>query len=264
INDIEVRMFGEYYECDCLGKTSGHPVFLTLGNISTWLQNSADSKVLLGFLPKVQGTMIKTTNAFRIFQYKTYQKCLKTMLDPLLKRPDKLYFGIQEWVVRFAACISVFIAYILKVDEITATYKTANSKMPCYSCLVQQRKEYSVYNVENAFWEFPNFDDHLRHIPHFLELKLFSKLGQLKIMTAADYRNLMKVKSNELVPTVSKVICHKTEGFGKILYELKLNAIETRVNFLKSSNQTHPNFIEELSQLIPALNAFLDMSLQDS
>jgi len=37
------------------------------------------------------------------------------------------------------------------------------------------------------------FNDRLRQIPHFLYLKLFSKLGQIKIMMAGDYRNVMKI-----------------------------------------------------------------------
>ena len=37
------------------------------------------------------------------------------------------------------------------------------------------------------------FDDRLRQIPRFPGLKLFNKFGQLKIMTAADYRHMMKI-----------------------------------------------------------------------
>ena len=37
------------------------------------------------------------------------------------------------------------------------------------------------------------FDNCLRQIPHFSGLKLLSKLGHLKLSTASDYRNLMKV-----------------------------------------------------------------------
>ena len=37
------------------------------------------------------------------------------------------------------------------------------------------------------------FDGRLRQIPRFPGLKLFSKLGQLKVMTAADYRHVMKI-----------------------------------------------------------------------
>src|SRR5277367_1244761 len=37
------------------------------------------------------------------------------------------------------------------------------------------------------------FDERLRQIPRFPGLKLLSKVGQLKVMTAADYRHIMKI-----------------------------------------------------------------------
>jgi len=37
------------------------------------------------------------------------------------------------------------------------------------------------------------FDDRLRQIPRFPGLKLFSKVGQIKVMTAGDYRHIMKI-----------------------------------------------------------------------
>ena len=37
------------------------------------------------------------------------------------------------------------------------------------------------------------FDERLRRIPRFPKLKLLSKLGQLKVMTAADHRHIMKI-----------------------------------------------------------------------
>ena len=37
------------------------------------------------------------------------------------------------------------------------------------------------------------FDDRLRQIPRFPGLKLLSNLGQLKVITAADYRHIMKI-----------------------------------------------------------------------
>jgi len=37
------------------------------------------------------------------------------------------------------------------------------------------------------------FNERLRQIPHFSGLKLLSKVGQLKVMTASDYRHIMKI-----------------------------------------------------------------------
>lgn len=37
------------------------------------------------------------------------------------------------------------------------------------------------------------FDERLRQIPRFPGLKLLSKIGHLKVVTAADYRHIMKI-----------------------------------------------------------------------
>jgi len=73
------------------------------------------------------------------------------------------------------------------------------------------------------------------------------------------------VKRKELTPTASKVIQRKTEGFGKVLWELSLENIEAKVRSLKRlQNPPHPNFIEELSQIISTMDTFLNTSSQDS
>ncbi|CAG8679312.1 24484_t:CDS:2, partial [Dentiscutata erythropus] len=163
-----------------------------------------------------------------------------------------------------------------------------------------------------------------KKIPRFPGLKLFNKLGQLKVMTAADYRHIMKVilfalddifdrwnqitckelcklytrfskmyimsqqesfteidlknfedqwsgplvphKKNPISLTIKIIIklFIANERFGKVLWELKLDAIDEKVKSLKSSNQIHPNYIEGLSEIVPALYAFLDTPSQDS
>jgi hypothetical protein len=210
-NNSETRKYGEPYECDWwletekslppmnhllsvilysdattfdgLGKTSGHPVFLTLGNLPNRVRNSPESKVLLGFLPRVQDSGIKVTESFRSLQRETFHKCFDIMLRPLLEKPDALYFGIKGREMMFAARISFFLSDMLEADDITATYKSARCKMPCHTCMVlrndlnkmdlesaasirthenmqqiikdHQEKDYSVHSTENAFWKFP-------------------------------------------------------------------------------------------------------------
>ena len=104
------------------------------------------------------------------------------MLRPLLVKPDSLHFGIKGRVKIFAARISFFLADMLEADEITATFKSANCKMPCHTCMVlrenlnkmdlesapprthenmqqvirnEQKKDHSVHSTCNAFWKFP-------------------------------------------------------------------------------------------------------------
>jgi len=77
---LSIILYSDATTFDGLGKTSGHPVFLTLGNLPNSFRNSPEAKVLLGFLPKVQDSGIKTTDAFRSLQREVYHKCFDIML----------------------------------------------------------------------------------------------------------------------------------------------------------------------------------------
>ena len=73
------------------------------------------------------------------------------------------------------------------------------------------------------------------------------------------------MKRKELTSTSRKVVRRKTEGFGNILWEISLDAIDSKIEFFeKSENPPHQNFVEGLSNIIPALDIFLDTSSQDS
>ncbi|GET51387.1 hypothetical protein GLOIN_2v1848756 [Rhizophagus irregularis DAOM 181602=DAOM 197198] len=189
---LSIILYSDATTFDGLGKSSGHPVFVTLGNIPNRVQNLPEAKILLGFLPKVQDTGIKTT--FQSLQHDVYHKCFKIMLQPLLEKSEALYFGINGQVITFAARISFFLADMLEADDITATYKGARCKMPCHTCMVLQSdlnnmslklenvphrthenmkqvindgqgKEYSVHSVENSFWKFPNLNIYEACVP---------------------------------------------------------------------------------------------------
>lgn len=54
------------------------------------------------------------------------------------------------------------------------------------------------------------FDDRLRQIPRFSGLKLFNKFNQLKVLTASDYRNMMKTAIfalDDIFDTWAKITC---------------------------------------------------------
>ena len=67
-----------------------------------------------------------------------------------------------------------------------------------------------------------------------------------------------------MTPFTKKIIHRKTEGFGNILWELLLDAIDSKIKSLKEfENPPHQNFIEGLSQIITALDTFLDTTSLD-
>ena len=68
-----------------------------------------------------------------------------------------------------------------------------------------------------------NFDDCLRQIPHFPNLKLFNKFEQLKVITASDYRHIMKIAIfalDDIFDRWSEITCNELcelfAKFGKI------------------------------------------------
>ena len=63
-NLLSIILYSDATTFDGFGKTSGHPVFLTFGNLPNQAQNMVEVKVLLGFLLKVQDTGIKTSEYF--------------------------------------------------------------------------------------------------------------------------------------------------------------------------------------------------------
>jgi hypothetical protein len=176
-------LYSDAITFDGLGKTSGHPIFITFDNLPNLVQNLPEAKILLGFLPKVQDTSIRSTENFQNLQHEVYHKCFKIMLQSLLEKPNTLYFGINGRQMTFAARISFFLADMLEVNDVTATYKGARCKIPCHTCMVLQSdlnnmslnlenmnfrthenmqqvirngqgKEFSVHSVKNVFWKF--------------------------------------------------------------------------------------------------------------
>jgi hypothetical protein len=68
-----------------------------------------------------------------------------------------------------------------------------------------------------------------------------------------------------LTSTNRKVVHRKIEGFGKFLWEISLDSIDLKIkSWKKSENPPHQNFVEGLSNIISALDIFLDTSSQNS
>ena len=68
-----------------------------------------------------------------------------------------------------------------------------------------------------------------------------------------------------MIPITRKLVNRKTKGFGKILWKISLDVIDSKIKSLKKSeNPSHSNIIEGLSQIISTLDTFLNTFSQDS
>ncbi|PKY60818.1 hypothetical protein RhiirA4_431393, partial [Rhizophagus irregularis] len=216
------RIFSEQYNCNWWQQTESQlkigsrvlSIILysdatlcdSLGNIPSWQRNKKNAKVLLGYMPILQSKNQATRNSdnFRKLIRKVTKRCWSILLRPIMKL-DELELNIKNVQITFAPRISVFLADMLEANAITCTYKSANCKMPCPSCIVhiedlnnmniskenitlrtpnsmasviqnKKAKEYSIHDQKNVFWNFPNLNVYEAVLPdrmHHLDLGLF-------------------------------------------------------------------------------------------
>ena len=63
-NDLlSIIIYADATTCDHLGKTSEHPIYISLSNIPSWLRNKPDAKILIGYLPKIKAKDNMTRNS---------------------------------------------------------------------------------------------------------------------------------------------------------------------------------------------------------
>ncbi|RHZ88118.1 hypothetical protein Glove_26g229 [Diversispora epigaea] len=187
---------------DSLGKSSLHPIYISLGNIRTWRRNKEDAKQLLGYLPILSANNEGQTSRFKRLARETFHNSLKFLLDPLFDE-DGIDFKINNKNIWFFPRISTVIGDWPEACTFSLTFKSANSNYPCHfcqthrndltsirkDCIIIRNKEnmQEYYNngsaesigleqVYNYFWTIPNIDIYAVTVPdrmHHLDLGLF-------------------------------------------------------------------------------------------
>ena len=134
---LSIMIYADSTTCDHLGKTSEHPIYISLGNIPNWQRNKPDAKVLVGYLPKLKAkdNTTKNSEAFRKLQRQVFQRCLRILLSPIMNQTD-MYFVVKNEIHVFTPKISVILADMAEAGTFTATYLPSTSKRPCYNCLI--------------------------------------------------------------------------------------------------------------------------------
>jgi hypothetical protein len=198
---LSIIIYADSTTCDHLGKTSEHPIYISLGNIPNWLRNKPESKVLVGYLPKLKAkdNITKNSGSFRQLQRQVFQRCLRILLSPILNKSD-MYFVVKGEICQFTPKISVILADLAEVATFTATYLPSTSRRPCCFCLIDNEdlnnmalinvtlrtpekmkeaidrnraNELSIHSDFNFFWKFDDFNIYSATVPdrmHLLDL----------------------------------------------------------------------------------------------
>ena len=183
---LSIILYSDATNCDTLGKSFLHPIYVSLGNISTWRCNKPDAKQLLGYLLiiKSSNTTEKRSQAFKNIVRKTFHKSLEIILEPIISLKNGIDLLINNKTFWFFLKISVIIADWPEAATFCLTYKFSNSSNPCHFCLVKRdnladinlsdeyiiprnhenmiesfnlnlEKSVSIESVENFFWKLP-------------------------------------------------------------------------------------------------------------
>ena len=184
---LSIILYSDATTCDHLGKSSEHPVYLTLGNIISWRRNKPDAKVLLGYLPQLKAKTIsqKRSEGFRLIKRALYQYSLNILIRPLLDyQSDGFDLKTDNDVLWCYPFISVMLGDLPENAALTLTFNSANCSHPCHACLVEGDKlnnaklsddqivlrttgtmkafvdqgvaqQYSLHDMKNIFWRYP-------------------------------------------------------------------------------------------------------------
>ncbi|RHZ82944.1 hypothetical protein Glove_102g58 [Diversispora epigaea] len=202
---LSLILYSDATTTDTLGKSSLHPIYISLGNIPTWRRNKEDAKQLLGYFPILfaKNEKEKTSPEFKKLVRETFHKSLKFLLDPLFENENGIDYKINNRIIWFFPKISTIIGDWPEACTYSLTYKSASSNFPCHFCLVQKNDlidtmqdqitlrnhenmmehfnnntghSVSLEPVENYFWNIPNLNIYAATVPdrmHHLDLGLY-------------------------------------------------------------------------------------------
>lgn len=137
---LSIILYSDATTTDSLGKSSLHPIYISLGNIQTWRRNKEDAKQLLGYLPilsandKTEGK----SSEFKKLARETFHKSIKFLLDPLFNEENGIDFTINNKNIWFFPRISTVIGDWPEACTFSLTYKSANSNYPCHFCITHK------------------------------------------------------------------------------------------------------------------------------
>ncbi|RHZ85232.1 hypothetical protein Glove_69g31 [Diversispora epigaea] len=211
---LSLILYSNATTTDTLGKSSLHPIYISLENIPTWRRNKEDAKQLLGYFPILfaKNDKEKISLEFKKLVCETFHKSLKFLLDPLFENENGIDYKINNRIIWFFLKISTIIGDWPEACTYSLTYKSASSNFPCYFCLVQKNNlidtmqdQIILRNRENMMKYFNNNTNHLvTTVPdriHHLNLGLYHY--QIEFTKGILGRSLID-KINERIGTIPR------------------------------------------------------------
>jgi len=130
---LSIILYSDATTCDMLGKTSEHPVFITLGNIPNWRRNKPDAKVLLAYLPRMKETdEHKKQKEFYTAKHHLFQRSFEVLIEPI--KSGSFDLRTDDGMIWCYPFLSELLGDMPEHHSLTLTFSSPNCNMPCYAC----------------------------------------------------------------------------------------------------------------------------------
>ncbi|CAG8814458.1 13504_t:CDS:2, partial [Dentiscutata erythropus] len=137
---LAIILYSDATTLDRLEKSSRHPIFISLENISTKIRNKAEAKALVGLIPVLQGTKEeRQTLQFRQLIRLTFHKCINTLIEPLyLQHRSGVLLKINNYSLKCNMMLACVIGDWPENCKSCLTYSGTSCARCCYTCLVKK------------------------------------------------------------------------------------------------------------------------------
>ncbi|RHZ82661.1 hypothetical protein Glove_106g30 [Diversispora epigaea] len=211
VNILSIILYSDATTTDTLGKSSLYPIYVSLGNISTWRRNKEDAKQLLGYLPilSAKNEKEKKFSEFKELARETFHNSIKFLLNPLfqVQREDLIDIRKDQVILRNHVNMKEYFdsntSNLAGLEQVN-NYFWSILNLNIYATTVPDRMHYLDLGLFKYQIEFTmellkkkkllnKVNERIVDISRHSQLKVFKKGIQLSRLTASEYRDIMKI-----------------------------------------------------------------------
>ncbi|GES83120.1 hypothetical protein GLOIN_2v1783703 [Rhizophagus clarus] len=208
---MPIILYADATLCNHLGKTSRHPVFMTLGNIPLACRNKVDAKILLGYIPNLEycnwpeacamGAIYGSSNSSHPYHFCLVDR--NTLNNVHIKKENIIIRNEHDTknVLRQGNGKQISTYYIRNALW-KRLYFNIYTSMCVPDCMhhadlslfqYQLRFTVELLNLKYGSSSIKILEERLSQIPRYPNFKIFkSGFERLNRLTASEYRDLMK------------------------------------------------------------------------